>query len=103
LIDFKKYYVDQVKKRLAGTWTPEGTIMAMGAGTDRDAWGAKVPAEVAKQADAVRDKIIGGWSPFAGELKDSKGNVRLAAGKTMTELELYNWDWSVEGVSGLTT
>jgi basic membrane lipoprotein Med (substrate-binding protein (PBP1-ABC) superfamily) len=102
IIDFKKYYVDQVTKRLAGTWTPEETLMAMGSGVDRDKWGEKVPADVAKQADAVRDKIVGGWSPFTGELKDTKGTVRLPKGKTMTDLELYSWDWSVEGVSGLT-
>jgi hypothetical protein len=73
----------------------------MGAGVDRDAWGEKVPAEVGKAADAVRDKILGGWSPFVGELKDSKGNVKVAKGQQMTELELYNWDWSIEGVTGL--
>ncbi len=103
IIDFKKFYVDQVAKRLAGTWTPSETLLAMGAGVDRDAWGEKVPADVGKAADAVRDKIIAGWSPFEGEIKDATGTVRVAAGQKMTELELYNWDWSVEGVSGLTT
>jgi basic membrane protein A and related proteins len=49
----------------------------------------------------VRDKIAGGWSPFVGEIKDSKGNVKVAAGKKMTEAELYNWDWSIEGVKGI--
>jgi basic membrane protein A and related proteins len=101
IIDFKKFYVDQVGKRLAGTWTPAETLFGMGAGVDRDKWGEKVPAEVGKAADAVRDKILGGWSPFTGELKDSKGNLKVAKGQTMTELELYNWDWSVEGVTGL--
>ncbi|NKN39755.1 BMP family ABC transporter substrate-binding protein [Agrobacterium sp. a22-2] len=101
IIDFKDFYVDQVKKRLAGEWTPSETLFAMGKGVDRDVWGEKVPADVGKAADAVRDKIMGGWSPFVGELKDSKGTVRLAAGQQMTELELYNWDWSVEGVTGL--
>ncbi len=101
IIDFKDFYVDQVKKRLAGEWTPSETLFAMGSGVDRDTWGEKVPAEVGKAADAVRDKILGGWSPFTGELKDSKGNVKVAAGQKMTELELYNWDWSVEGVTGL--
>jgi basic membrane protein A and related proteins len=27
--------------------------------------------------------------------------VKVAAGKTMTEAELYNWDWSIEGVKGI--
>ncbi|OBZ95032.1 membrane protein [Pararhizobium polonicum] len=103
IIDFKDFYVDQVKKRLAGEWTPTENLFGMGKGVDRDAWGEKVPADVAKAADAVRDKILGGWSPFVGELKDTTGTVRLAKDQKMTELELYNWDWSVEGVSGLTS
>lgn len=103
IIDFKKYYVDQVGKRLAGTWAPSETLLSMGAGVDRDTWGEKVPPEVAKAADAVREKILGGWSPFEGELKDAAGNVKVAKGTRMTELELYNWDWSIEGVTGLQT
>jgi basic membrane lipoprotein Med (substrate-binding protein (PBP1-ABC) superfamily) len=103
VIDFKDFYVDQVAQRLAGKWTPSQTLMGMGKGVDRDKWGEKVPAEVAKAADAVRDKILGGWSPFTGEIKDAKGNVKVPAGKTMSEVELYHWDWSIEGVSGLTT
>jgi basic membrane protein A and related proteins len=101
IIDFKEYYVEQVRKRLAGEWTPTESLFAMGAGVDRDAWGEKVPADVGKAADAVRTKILGGWSPFVGELKDSKGAVRLAKGQKMSEMDLYNWDWSVEGVTGL--
>jgi basic membrane lipoprotein Med (substrate-binding protein (PBP1-ABC) superfamily) len=100
-IDFRKFYVEQVRLRLEGKWTPPGVILPMGAGVDRDAWGETVPEEARKQADAVRDKILGGWSPFTGELKDAKGNVKVAAGKTMTEAELYNWNWSIEGVKGL--
>ena len=101
VIDFKKFYVDQVRLRLEGKWTPSQTILPMGGGIDRDAWGESVPEDVRKQADAVRAKIAGGWSPFSGEIKDSKGNVKVAAGKTMTEAELYNWDWSIEGVKGI--
>lgn len=101
VVDVKKYYVDQVAKRLAGTWTPDTAILPMGGGIDRDAWGRTVPEAVAKQADAVRTKILAGYNPFVGEIKDSKGAVRVPAGKTMSELELYHWDWSIEGVSGL--
>jgi basic membrane protein A len=101
ILDWKPYYVDQVKKRLEGTWTSSTTLLAMGAGIDRDAWGQRVPPEVQKQADDVRTKIMGGFNPFVGPIKDSKGNIRVAAGTTMTPMDLYNWDWSIEGVSGL--
>ncbi len=101
VVDFSAWYVEQVRRRIAGEWTPTEDILPIGKGVDRDAWGETVPAEAAAQADAIRDKIMGGWSPFEGEIKDAKGNVKVAAGHRMTEVELYNWDWSIEGVTGL--
>lgn len=101
VIDFRDWYVEQVRRRIAGEWTPTEDILPIGKGVDRDAWGETVPAEAAAQADAIRDKIMGGWSPFEGEIKDTNGNVKVAAGHRMTEVELYNWDWSIEGVTGL--
>jgi basic membrane protein A len=101
ILDWNPYYVDQVKKRLEGTWTGTTALLPMGGGIDRDKWGEKVPMNVQQQADEVRTKIVNGFNPFVGPLKDSKGNVKIAAGTTMTPLDLYNWDWSVEGVSGL--
>jgi basic membrane protein A len=101
ILDWKAFYLDQVKKRLAGTWAPTNQLLPMGGGVDRDKWGEKVPMEAQKQADAVRDKIVGGFNPFVGPIKDSKGNVKVAAGQKMSENDLYNWDWSVEGVVGL--
>jgi basic membrane lipoprotein Med (substrate-binding protein (PBP1-ABC) superfamily) len=102
VLDWKAYYVEQARKRLAGTWNGSGTLLPMGGGIDRDKWGEKVPMDVQQKADAVRTKIMGGFNPFVGELKDAKGEVKVAAGKAMTEMDLYNWDWSVEGVQGLT-
>jgi hypothetical protein len=52
-------------------------------------------------ADAARTKILGGWSPFAGEIRDNKGAVKVAAGHTMSETEIYNWNWPIDGISGL--
>ncbi|CAI2934921.1 BMP family ABC transporter substrate-binding protein [Aminobacter niigataensis] len=102
--DWTAFYVDQVRKRLEGTWSGGGqTLLPLGGGIDRDSWGESVPADVAAKADAVREKIIGGWSPFTGEIKDTTGAVRVKAGETLDEFALYNWDWSVEGVSGLGT
>ncbi|WP_159587289.1 BMP family ABC transporter substrate-binding protein [Chelativorans xinjiangense] len=101
IIDFKDFYVDQVGKRLAGTWVPGEHILPLAGGVDRDVWGQNVPKEVGDAADAVRQKMLDGWSPFVGEIKDASGATRVEAGKQMTELDLYTWDWSIEGVSGL--
>ena len=101
MFDFRKVYVDQVKARLEGKWAPSQNLLPFGDGTDRDAWGETVPADAAKAADEAREKILGGWSPFEGEIKDSKGEVKVAAGQRMTETDLYNWNWPIDGISGL--
>jgi basic membrane lipoprotein Med (substrate-binding protein (PBP1-ABC) superfamily) len=101
IIDFKKFYVDQVRARLEGRWTAESVILPMGSGVDLDAWGETVPAPVRAQADAVRMRLRGGWSPFVGEIKDNKGAVRVAAGQRMTDQELDTWSWPIDGVQGI--
>jgi len=102
VVDWNAFYVDQVKERLAGTWAGNKfTLLDMGKGVDRDAWGESVPQSVRMQADATRAKLLGGYSPFVGEIKDASGKVRVAKGEKMTDLALYDWDWPIEGVSGL--
>ncbi|MBN8293670.1 BMP family ABC transporter substrate-binding protein [Rhodobacter sp. NTK016B] len=101
VVDFGAWYVEQVRRRLAGEWTPTEDILPLGQGVDRDAWGQSVPTEVAAQADAVREQMLGGWTPFVGEMKDNTGTIRVPAGHTMTERELYEWNWSIEGVTGV--
>jgi len=102
IVDWKAFYIDQVGKRLAGTWEPgQAHLLDMGKGIDRGSWGDKVPAAVQKQADAVREKMLKGFNPFVGELKDAAGKVKVPAGEAMTDMALYNWDWPIEGVTGL--
>lgn len=101
IFDFRKFYVDQVRARLAGTWAPGQFLLPFGDGTDRDAWGQTVPAEAASVADAARDRILAGWSPFEGEIRNNQGEVKIPDGHRMTEDEIYNWNWSIEGISGL--
>jgi hypothetical protein len=101
MFDFRKFYTEQVRARLEGRWTSGQFLLPFGDGTDRDAWGETVPADAAKVADEARSKILGGWSPFAGEIRDNKGTVKVASGHTMSETEIYNWNWPIDGISGL--
>ncbi len=101
MFDFRKFFVDQVRARLEGKWAPGQFLLPFGDGTDRDVWGETVPSEAAKAGDEAREKILGGWNPFQGEIKDNKGEVRVAAGQAMSDNDLYNWNWSVDGSSGL--
>jgi len=103
VVDWTKFYVEQTKLRLEGNWVGnKDFLLDLGAGTDRDAWGESVPEAVRKQADAVRTKMLAGYSPFVGEIKDNKGNVKVAKGVAMTDMELYNWSWPIAGTTGLT-
>jgi basic membrane lipoprotein Med (substrate-binding protein (PBP1-ABC) superfamily) len=101
MLDWTKYYVDQAAARVAGKWQAKTTLLPMGAGTDRDSWGEKVPKEVAQKADDVRSQIIGGRNYFVGPIKDSMGKVRVKEEEALDEQALYKWDWSVEGVAGV--
>jgi len=102
VVNWDNFYVGQAKDRLAGTWKPgQQILLDIGKGVDRDAWGASVPEAVQKKADAVRTQMLSGYSPFVGEIKDIKGTVRVAKGQKMDDMALYNWDWPIEGVSGL--
>jgi basic membrane protein A len=102
-LNWNDYYISEVQSFLDGTWTGDRyTLLEMGNGVDRDKWGPNVPADVQSQVDAVRETIMNGsFNPFVGPIKDTKGEVRVPEGQTMTEMDLYLWDWAVEGVSGL--
>lgn len=97
------YYIDEVNKQLAGTWT----------GGRNTRWGIKegmvvlsplnpaVPAAVAKLFEARKQAIVNGkLLPFAGPLKDNSGAVRVEAGQSLSEEQLLSIKWYVEGVDG---
>lgn len=66
-------------------------------------YGAMVTDAAKKDADAVKAKMMtGSFDIFKGPLKDNKGNVVLAAGKTykQTAIELEGMNYLVEGVIG---
>ena len=100
-LDFAPFYIDQIAARLAGRWQPAGHFLGLGHGVDRDAWGARVPQPVRDEADAVRARILAGWNPFTGPIRDTAGRIRIPAGQSMTDADLYQWNWQVQGGAGL--
>ncbi len=97
------YYIDEVRKVMAGTWT----------GGRRIAYGLKenmvvltplnksVPPDLARLLDEKKHAIIdGSLVPFAGPLKDNTGAVKLAAGAELTREQLLAINWYVDGVDG---
>jgi basic membrane protein A len=94
------YYVSRVQAVLDGTWASHGVWMGLKDGAVEMApYGPKVPAEVAAEADKLREAIIAGTlHPFAGPIKDRDGKERVAAGASASDEELHKMDWYVPGV-----
>ncbi len=66
-------------------------------------YGSMVTDAAKKDADAIKAKMMtGSFDIFKGPLKDNKGNVVIAAGKSFkqTAIELEGMNYLVEGVIG---
>ena len=82
VIDLKPFMSSRCACASTGKWTPSETLLPMGGGVDRDAWGENVPPEVAKQADAVRDQDPRRLEPVRRRDQGRQGHVKVAAGHT---------------------
>jgi len=96
------YYIERVQAVLDGTWQ------------STDTWGGlkdqmlflppinpAVPAEVAAEAEQVKQEIIAGKRlPFAGPIRDQSGKEVLPAGKALSDAEILRQNYYVEGVQG---
>lgn len=102
LFHWEVFYVDDVHKIIDGTWTSRAYWEGMASGmasldtlTDLNAEGA------AEKIEAAKEKIISGdLKVFAGPIKDQKGEVKVPEGSVMSDDEVWNMGWFVEGVVG---
>ena len=96
------YYVHKVRQVLDGKWKSEDTKWGLKEGMVQVvAPNGQVPKDLAATFEQRKAAIIAGQlHPFTGPLKDAAGAVRVAAGKTLTEDELWMMKWYAEGVMG---
>jgi simple sugar transport system substrate-binding protein len=96
------YYIDTVKKVLAGTWKPEVVKWGLKEGVVVMApLNSVVPPAAAKVFEEKKNAIIDGkLTPFQGPIKDQSGTVKVPAGSTMSLQDLMSLNWYVEGVEG---
>ncbi len=96
------YYIDTVKKVLAGTWKPEVVKWGLKEGVVVMApLNSVVPPAAAKVFEEKKKAIIDGkLTPFQGPVKDQSGAVKVPAGSTMSLEDLMSLNWYVEGVEG---
>jgi simple sugar transport system substrate-binding protein len=64
-------------------------------------WGDKVPQDVQDKVAEVKTQIDGGFNPYTGPLNDTSGAVKLPDGQSLTPVQAYAIDWSIEGVTGV--
>jgi len=97
-----QYYIREAKAVLNGSWK------------SGDVWGGfkdgmvglapinpAVPKDVVALVDAKKAAIIAGsFHPFQGPIKDNTGQLKVPAGKHMSDPEILGLDWYVEGVQG---
>jgi basic membrane protein A len=96
------YYVDRVQAALDGTWKThmywgglkEGVVMLPEPSP-------RVPAAVMALVEDARKKIISGsWDVFCGPILDQKGAPLVPAGKCLSDEEMLNMNFFVQGVVG---
>ena len=87
---------------LEGRWKSEDTKWGMKEGIVKVVPpNAQVPKDLVALFEQKRADIVAGkFHPFSGPIKDTAGTVRVAAGKTLSEDELWTMKWYAEGVQG---
>lgn len=97
-----KYYIETTRKVLAGEWRSRAVWGGIKEGMIKLApFGKAVPQEVREMVKArSRDIAQGKLHPFQGPIRDQSGHVKVPAGTTMTDKEILDFDWYVEGVVG---
>ena len=102
VFNWDKFYTADVQRVIDGTWT--GTKIWDGLETglvDLDTLTANAPEGAQEAVDTAKEQIVSGeLHPFAGPLTNQAGEVVVPEGTTMTDDEIWNMNWFVEGVVG---
>ena len=101
-LNWAPVYVQAAKDVAAGTWQSAERWQGLSDGVVRmSPFNADLPGEAVSAAQKAQDEIIAGTlHPFAGELKDQGGGVRVEAGGVLSDGDIRSFDWFVEGVIG---
>jgi basic membrane protein A and related proteins len=96
------YYTERANAVLDGSWKSTDIWYGLKQKMVTIApYGPQVTPEVAAAADKVKQAIIDGTlHPFTGPIKDQKGTLQVAEGKTAPDEQLAKMDWWVPGVEG---
>jgi basic membrane protein A len=95
------YYEDTIGAALNDSWEThqywggiEDDVVALAE------YSPKVPQDVRDLVESERQRILGDWDVFCGPLNDQAGNEVVADGACLSDEEMLNMDYFVEGVVG---
>jgi len=96
------YYVAEAKAALDGTWKSHDTWGGIKDGMIKlAAYNAAVPQAVRDEVAAKQAEIVSGkFQPFQGPIKDQAGAEKVKAGAALTDEQILQLNWLVEGVQG---
>lgn len=101
------YYTQRAREALAGQWKSGKVWGGVREGMVRVGdFGPKVPQAVQKEVLARQQDIADGrLQPFAAsaDVRDNQGNVVIAKGQRLTDAQILQMNWLVEGVQGKLT
>ena len=100
-----RYLTPTIKSIIAGTWDPSTRpygdfVHIKSGGTDITCCGDMVPADVAAKVQSERQALIDGKHVFEGPIYDQAGTLRVKAGETPGDGDLWGMDYLVDGVVG---
>jgi basic membrane protein A len=102
VLDWTSDYLRAAKGVADGTWKPEERWDGLAAGVVKlSPFNKAIPADVqAKLTQLEADIGSGKVHPYAGEIKDQDGTVRVPAGSVLSDKDIRATNWLVAGMSG---
>lgn len=99
------YYTARVRAALSGTWTSGNVWGGIKDGMIRvGEFGPKVPKAVQDEVLAKQRLVgTGKLQPFAGPITDNEGKPVLPAGQALSDAQILNMNYLVQGVQGRIT
>lgn len=102
LFDWSGPYIQAAKDVMAGQWKARDRWLGLADGVVKlGPFNPSLPAGVVEAASKAESGIkAGAIHPFAGEIKDQAGAVRVSKGSSLADADIRSLNWFVNGMSG---
>ena len=102
--NWEEYYIPTIQSALDGEWESSQYWGGLGDEiVDLSEMSPEVPEELQKTVAAERERIESGeWDVFHGPIVNQDGELTVPEGEAMTDEEMLNMSYFVEGVIGST-